>query len=196
MLETNLNFRLAECEAKVTAGLRSFYEAGKALFEIRENELYKSAGYSAFDEYCQVKWMFTRAYAYRLISAFSVVSELEEGLITKIVSPIGDTINNPVMPLTENQARHLSKLETPELRKEVWEKVVRETGERNEPITAKKVEDAVREYCKPCENAMTFRKITYLTPYYHKRFEILKRGEKESEFLRGIVEAFCDNFKN
>jgi len=44
------SFRLAECEAIITNGIRSFYESGKALQEIREERLYKESGYSAFDE--------------------------------------------------------------------------------------------------------------------------------------------------
>lgn len=193
MLETNFNFRLAECEAKITNGLRSFYEAGKALCEIRDKQLYKSTGYGTFEDYCQVKWRFTRNYAKRLIDAYSIVNELEETFKMEENVPIGTFQSSIVIPTTETQARPLTKLESPELRKEAWEKVVKEAEETNEPITQKKVEEVVKQYCNPCENAMTFRIITYLNPYYHKKFEELKRGEKESEFLRKIVQTYCDD---
>jgi hypothetical protein len=75
---------------------------GNALLEIRERRLYREQ-FSRFEDYCQDRWNWSRAHAYRLIDAAQVVHN---------VSPIGDT------PKNEAQARELVKL-PPEEQREV-----------------------------------------------------------------------------
>jgi hypothetical protein len=85
--------RLSELEKVIAKGKKTFVEVGLALAEIRDLRLYKRE-YSTFSEYCQEKWGWKRAHAYRLIEASEVVK----------MSPIGDKIK------TESQARELAKV--------------------------------------------------------------------------------------
>lgn len=198
MLTNTNHLRLAECEAKIYNGIKGFYEAGKSLLAIKEERLYKEAGHETFEDYCLIKWKFTRDYAKRLMNAYSVVHELEESFTEN--TPIGavkeeefcnpiDFKSLPVLPVTETQARPLSKIKDPEVRKQVWEEVVKKSEETHEPITAKAVEREVKKYCNPCDHDnMEFRVVTYLNKKYHDLFEKHRRGEKEAEFLRGIIE--------
>lgn len=188
------NLRLAELESKIYNGIKGFYEAGKALNEIRDLELYKESGYSAFKEYCLKKWKFSEQHAYRLMDAYSVVKDLEE----TIYSPIGEPeepIDFKSLPFTESQARPLTKIKDPEVRAKVWHEVTEEAAQENKEVTAKAVEQKVKEYCNLCvvNDPMEFRVVTYLNSKYHNDFERLKRGESEAKFLRAIVEHYCDN---
>ena len=48
--------RLEHLEGVINRNLQSFYEVGRALMEIRDNELYKvknGGGYGTFEAYCQ-----------------------------------------------------------------------------------------------------------------------------------------------
>ena len=58
---------------------RAFYEAGKALKELRDRRLYRST-HKTFEEYCRDRFQFTRQSANYLIAAAGVV----ENLTTKI----------------------------------------------------------------------------------------------------------------
>jgi hypothetical protein len=76
-------------------------------------------------------WAFKRSEAYRLIDASVVISNL---------SPIGD-----ILPKTESQTRPLTSLE-PEIQKEVWKEVVKQSEETRQPITAAKVQSVVNDW--------------------------------------------------
>ncbi len=172
------NTRLRHCEAVIEKSMSSFYDMGIALREIRENRLYKES-FSTFDDYCIAKWGIKKDYANKVIGSSDVIDNLNT-----IVS---------VLPTTETQARPLTKLD-PELQQKVWQEVVLKANETNEPITAKKVEQEVMKYCAPMVNAsIEFRRVFYLTPYYNQKLEKLIRGEKESTFLRKIIEKYCDD---
>ena len=106
--------RLAVLEKTIARGKKTFIEVGLALAEIRDLRLYRRE-YSGFNEYCQKKWGWGKAYAYRLIDAAEVVK----------VSPIGDKIK------TESQARELGKVE-PEQRAGIVQAIV----DAGEPMTA------------------------------------------------------------
>src|SRR6266446_4507724 len=69
----------------------AFVTCGKALEAIRDGKLYR-AEYPTFEKYCEGKWGWKRAHAYRLIEAAEIVDSLK-------MSPIGDKIE------TESQAR-------------------------------------------------------------------------------------------
>jgi hypothetical protein len=95
-----------DCEEIIAKHIVRFYLVGRALAKIKDNEWYKDAGFSSFEEYCKQRWGFKRAHAYRLIGASEVINNL---------SPIGDTL-----PQTESQARELIGLDSKEM-VEVWE---------------------------------------------------------------------------
>jgi len=95
--------RLAALEAIIQSGLRTFIEVGQALSEIQHGRLYREQGFATFAAYCQKRWGWGRAHAYRLIDAAQVSRNL---------SPTGDS------PMTERQARELASL-PPEQQREV-----------------------------------------------------------------------------
>ena len=54
---------------------RAFYEAGKALQELRDRQLYRST-HKTFEQYCAERFGFQRRHPYRLIDAADVVDNL------------------------------------------------------------------------------------------------------------------------
>lgn len=149
-MTTALTRSLKQHEEIIADGMKSFLYVGQSLMAIRDGRLYEDH-YDSFEAYCQKKWGFNRAHAYRLIEAADVVSEL---------SPIGDTeTKKPKQkttiptPANEAQARALATAaDTPEDRRAVWEKVV-ETAPKNEAgepiITAKLVSKVADEVVGP-----------------------------------------------
>lgn len=109
--------RLAELEKVIARGRKTFVEVGRALAEIRDMRLYKRE-YGSFSEYCQAKWGWERAHAYRLIDAADVAK----------VSPMGDKITS------ERAARELGKAE-PEQRAGIVQAIVDE----GKPVTSAEI---------------------------------------------------------
>lgn len=168
--------RLSECEAVIKKSMNSFYDMGEALKEIRESRLYKNE-FSSFEDYCSAKWAMKRDYADRVINSAITIDNL---------TPMG------VVPDSERQTRPLTKLKDPQIQQQAWAQVVKESEETHEPITAKKVEAVVKQYCEPCENAMEFRLVGYLNPFNHNRWKGYLRGSKESEFIRDLATKSMD----
>ncbi len=107
--------RLEELEGVINRNLQSFYEVGRALMEIRDNELYKlknGGGYGTFEAYCQDTWNFSRSHAYRFIDSVKVIENL---------SPTGD---KPVTRISLKNTSHLPVLNRNSNAKEVWQKAV------------------------------------------------------------------------
>lgn len=135
--------RLAECEAVIERGLKTFVDVGNALLQIRDDRLYR-AEYGTFEDYCRDKWGWQRHYANRLIGAAQV---------TKNLVPIGTNqtmfVNNPAtwpagfkLPETESQARPLTTLDA-EQQREAWQRAVETAPEGK--ITAAHVQSVVDE---------------------------------------------------
>lgn len=97
--------RLSELEAVIDHNRRSFYVIGKALYEIRENRLYKLLFFNTFEAYARKRWAIGKSHAYRLIEAYRVIENL---------SPIGD-----IVPENESQVRPLVPL-TPLEQRKIW----------------------------------------------------------------------------
>jgi hypothetical protein len=57
-----------QCESIISQGLKTFFQVGNALLEIRERRLFRGTC-STFEEYCRTKWGLGRIYAWRLIGA-------------------------------------------------------------------------------------------------------------------------------
>jgi hypothetical protein len=104
---------------------RAFYEAGKALAQLRERRLYRST-HKTFEQYCQDRFGFGRHAANRLITGASVVANL---VSIGHQNPSGETrtIGSHILPTTERQVRPLTQLE-PEQQRSVWEQAVTEAG--------------------------------------------------------------------
>lgn len=118
---------LERCEVVIKQGLQTFVEVGQALLTIRDKRLYRS-GFRTFEEYCDVKWEIGKAYAFRLIGAAEVISNL---------SPRGD-----ILPKNEKEARSLAGLE-PEIQQEAWAAIVHQHGDK---ITASKVKEIADQF--------------------------------------------------
>ena len=102
---------------------RAFYEAGKSLMELRDRRLYRST-HSTFEEYCCVRFGYTRMAASYKIAAATVIDNLTtNGLQNGEMSTNGLQI----LPTSERQVRPLTKLE-PQQQQEVWQQAVQEAG--------------------------------------------------------------------
>lgn len=100
--------RLNQLEFAIQKGIDSITAMGEALREIRDSGLYKR--YGTFEDYCAVKWGFSRARAYQFIEAEKTVNNL----LTSGVSP-------EALPTNEAQARALASV-PPEKQAEVWDR--------------------------------------------------------------------------
>jgi hypothetical protein len=129
---------------------RAFYQAGKALRELRDRRLYRST-HPTFEEYCQDRFGFGRHAANRLIAGASVVENLvtigSQILPTNEMVTIGAqnqseemvtighqnqsgemvTIGTQILPTSERQVRPLTQLE-PDQQREAWQQAVSEAG--------------------------------------------------------------------
>lgn len=111
---------LAEQEAIIEEGFKSFLMVGRALLEIREyggGRLWR-AQYGSFESYCNIRWGFDRQYGYRLMDAARVIDELK-------VSPRGDSLPEPTC---EAQVRPVAMLADPADRVRAWQMTVEEHG--------------------------------------------------------------------
>lgn len=102
---------LAEHEAVIERGIKTFYEVGIALADIRDRKLYR-ADHGTFEEYAEKRWQMSRPRAYELMAAAEVVSAMAD-------------IDVPP-PGNERQARELGRIPEPE-RAEVWTETVERT---------------------------------------------------------------------
>ncbi|BAY35666.1 hypothetical protein NIES2107_75780 (plasmid) [Nostoc carneum NIES-2107] len=108
---------------------RAFFEAGKALMELRDRRLYRST-HRTFEEYCRDRFGYNRSRSYQLIDAAIVVDNLTE--CPQFVD---------ILPTAEGQIRPLTKLE-PQQQQEVWQQAVQKAG--GKVPTGKIVKDIVQ----------------------------------------------------
>lgn len=120
---------LERCEVVIKQGLQTFVEVGQALLTIRDKKLYRSS-FRTFEEYCDVKWEIGRVYAFRLINAAEVISNL---------LPMGN-----ILPQNERQTRPLETLE-PEIQQQAWAAVVEQHGAN---ISESKVREVVSDFAQ------------------------------------------------
>ncbi|MBD2364750.1 hypothetical protein H6G36_26860 [Anabaena minutissima FACHB-250] len=120
---------------------RAFYEAGKALTELRDRRLYRST-HRTFEEYCKDRFGYSRDAAYLKISATAVYENIQKFLPT-----IGRQIP---MPTNERQLRPLAKAELePNKQASVWEQAVDQAGGKvPSGRVVKDVVDRIREKTK------------------------------------------------
>ena len=62
---------------RVKEGMKGLYSVAESLFTIREEKLYKKAGYKTFAEYCEAEHGLGKSQAYRHISSFQVQKQLD-----------------------------------------------------------------------------------------------------------------------
>lgn len=114
-----------QLEDTIQKGLKTFYEVGFALMQIRDNRYYREK-YSTFELYCKERWNISRPRAYELMKAAEVKDNL---------SAIADIKN-------EAQARPLTKL-SPDQQREVYEEAVETAPEGK--VTAKHIEQVIKD---------------------------------------------------
>lgn len=125
---------LAQHEATIRDGIKTFTKVGNALLEVRDKGLYREQ-YAIFENYCREKWKFSVRKAYLLMGASSVVQNLErEQLFTP--EPIA-------IPASESAARPLAGL-SPEKQVAAARIVATQPGEH----TAKDFKDAANHVAR------------------------------------------------
>ncbi len=92
---------------------RAFYEAGKALKELRDRRLYRST-HKTFEDYCRSRFGQSRQKSNFLIAGAMVFENLT-------------TIRCQILPTNEDQVRSLTSLE-PDQQCEVWQQAVSSAG--------------------------------------------------------------------
>jgi len=132
ILNIDESHELERCEVVIKQGLQTFIEVGEALFIIRDKRLYRRE-FNTFEDYCTDKWGMVQQSATRLIRAYETVTNLQS-------EPMGS-----LLPESERQVRPLTSLE-PEIQKEVWKEVVKQSEETRQPITAAKVQSVVNDW--------------------------------------------------
>ena len=122
--------KLAIAERCIADAVSSWMAAGEALREIRDDNLYKDAGFGTFESYCTERWGMRRNYANKLIRAAGVAVNL------------GTMVSKP--PLLERHVRPLLKIKDPEQQVEAFKRAVESAGDK--PLRARHVEDAVSDF--------------------------------------------------
>lgn len=121
--------RLAELEAAIARGVRSFVDTGRALLDVQQSRLYRES-HRSFEDYCRERWDLSRSRAYQLIDAATVV----EAVSTAVDVPA---------PASEAVARELSPLrEAPADMAEIWGEATAAAAALARPVTAADVRDA------------------------------------------------------
>lgn len=123
----------AELVLIVDNGMKTFYEVGMALMQIRDNRYYRKT-HGTFEEFCKEKWGFDRTYAHRLIKSSEVVDNL---------LPTGN------IPTSERAVRPLTRIKDPEEQREVYQRAVETAPEGK--VTARHIEETAKKTMKPKE---------------------------------------------
>ncbi|MBD2536474.1 hypothetical protein H6G97_47255 [Nostoc flagelliforme FACHB-838] len=121
---------------------RAFFEAGKALTELRDRRLYRST-HKAFDEYCLDRFGYNRSRSYQLVDAAVVVDNLQK--CPQIVD---------ILPTAEGQVRPMTKLE-PQEQQEVWLRAVEVAG--GKVPTGRIVKDVVQRIMERTQVPNTYQ---------------------------------------
>jgi hypothetical protein len=160
--------RLAELEKEIEVNVSI---VGRALIEIRTKKLYR-ATHPTFEDYCQERFDMGRNYVNRQIQAATIIDNLV---------PIG----HQSLPTSERQARPLAKLPA-EQQPAAWEKAQEKAKEEGKPVTARHVEEAVKEVMPPKEKSAAEEEPEPLVVDEAKREPIRRAHVKviESEGMR------------
>lgn len=146
-LTTDERTRFDDLCGIVDRGIKTFFEVGMALAEIRDSRLYRET-HETFEDFCRDRWDIGRSHSYRYIEAAYVVKNL---------SPIGDKISCDTLntlpewgvsiPMNEAQARPLTMFEA-DIQRELWKRVIDCSLENNGRITATLVSSVVADYLR------------------------------------------------
>ncbi|MBD2535993.1 hypothetical protein H6G97_44405 [Nostoc flagelliforme FACHB-838] len=119
---------------------RAFFEAGKALTELRDRRLYRST-HKTFEEYCRDRFAHSRQQSNYLIAAAGVYENLTTIGCQNVENENLTTNGSQILPTSERQVRSMTKLE-PQEQQEVWRQAVEQAGGKVPP--ARIVKDVVQ----------------------------------------------------
>ncbi|MEJ6485293.1 hypothetical protein N0Y54_28970 [Nostoc punctiforme UO1] len=122
---------------------RAFFEAGKALAELRDRRLYRSS-HRTFEEYCRDRFGHSRRQSYLLMDAAVVFDNLVE---------ICDLFDHK-LPTAEGQVRPMTKLE-PQEQQEAWLRAVEVAG--GKVPTGRIVKDVVQRIMERTQVPNTYQ---------------------------------------
>ncbi|WP_292739465.1 hypothetical protein [Nostoc sp. JL31] len=105
---------------------RAFFEAGKALTELRDRRLYRST-HKTFEEYCCDRFGHSRQQSNYLIAAAGVYENLTTIGCQNVADENLTTNGSQILPMSERQVRSMTKLE-PQQQHEVWLRAVELAG--------------------------------------------------------------------
>jgi hypothetical protein len=101
---------------------RAFFEAGKALAELRDRRLYRSS-HRTFEDYCRDRFGHSRQKSNYLIAAADVYENLTTNCCQNLPPEDLTTNGSQILPTSEGQVRPMTKLE-PQQQQEVWLRAV------------------------------------------------------------------------
>ncbi|MCC5669019.1 hypothetical protein LC653_35475 [Nostoc sp. CHAB 5784] len=105
---------------------RAFFEAGKALMELRDRRLYRST-HKTFEDYCRDRFGHSRQKSNYLIAAADVYENLTTICCQNLPPEDLTTNGSQILPTSEGQVRPITKLE-PQEQWEVWQQAVELAG--------------------------------------------------------------------
>jgi len=140
--------RLTELERDIEDGQQAFIKMGTALAEIRDARLYRTK-HKTFEAYCRKKWSFNRAYAYKLIEAAAIATDL---------SPVG------YIP-SERVAREFTKVPKDQ-RKEIFQSALAKAKCEGRTLTAKDISEKLRPDSRFFKHRQTCRLGNSVVTYY------------------------------
>ena len=105
---------------------KAFFEAGKALTELRDRRLYRST-HKTFEEYCRDRFGHSRQQSNYLIAAADVYENLTTIGCQNVVDEKLTANRSQILPTNERQVRPMTKLE-PQEQQEVWLRAVELAG--------------------------------------------------------------------
>ncbi len=105
---------------------RAFFEAGKALAELRDRRLYRSS-HRTFEDYCRDRFAHSRQQSNYLIAAAGVYENLTTICCQNLPHEDLTTNGSQILPTSEGQVRPITKLE-PQKQWEVWQTAVELAG--------------------------------------------------------------------
>jgi hypothetical protein len=132
---------------------RAFFEAGKALTELRNRRLYRST-HKTFEDYCRDRFGHSRQKSNYLIAAADVYENLTTICCQNLPPEDLTTNGSQILPTSEGQVRPITKLE-PQEQWEVWQQAVELAG--GKVPTGRIVKDVVQRIMERTQVPNTYQ---------------------------------------
>ncbi|MBD2492683.1 hypothetical protein [Aulosira sp. FACHB-615] len=157
---------------------RAFFEAGKALAELRDRRLYRST-HRTFEEYCKDRFSYTYRHVNYLIAGSVIVDNIKMGTNSSQNEQVEEmgTNSSQILPTSEVQVRPLAKLE-PQQQYEVWQMAVEEA--KGKVPTGRIVKDVVQRIMERTK-----------VPNTYQIGEVCQILAKDNPELRGKSGCWC-----